>query len=794
MSFAINTNIASLQAQEYLRVNSDFQAKTINRVTSGLRIISSGDDAAGLAIANTFRSDQSVLAQGVRNANDGLSQLQIADGGISNISKLLDRARTLATQSASGAFTGDRSVLSGEFSTVLGEIDRQAQAIGLNQGGTFARSLSVFIGGGKTSGSTTAISNGSVTVDLSHSTVDSQSLGLKGVQATGVISSGTDIGTGSASTSVQAIVNLAANQASQLASGYTDFYFRGSGFSDANRAKVSVNLSGVTDTATLVAAIKTGIENTGNGTTQAATAFKNAGVTASIVTDANGSHLAFSSSNAAFQVSAGDKTSNALLGNVTSSSNPLGKALLNTVTGGATAAVTTTAFGASGAGTVIFRVQGSGLSSPVDLSIAVTAGETIDTALLALQTAVSTNASLQAAGITLTTATAGSALVLSNARGEAVDVATSGDLNNLFGLGSFQSSTGASGTFDYQTVTGAGGTFLAAAATLEISEGGGAKQVLTFTAAAATIASTLLALNNAFAGNATLSAAGFTASNSGGQILITNNTTSNFRINSIGAANVLGFNNAVATGVAYTANTQSTATTVATFDTGGAYQTAVLTDSVQRLGTDNQTITLSAVSAAGAQQSLAVSLHNNATPNARSLDETIATINTAILQSNNATLQKVVAVKEQAAGGGAEGIKFISTSAFEVSVGATADAAGIGSQGTLVTAAVVGTGATSNINTQDAAQNAVTALATAVSSLGSAQAVVGRGQNQFGYAINLASSQLTNLASAESRIRDADLASEAANLTKAQTLLQAGIAALAQANSAPQAVLALLRG
>src|SRR5206468_12972258 len=82
VSYQINTNIASLQAQEYLRVNSEFQNKTINRVTSGLRIISSGDDAAGLAIANTYRSDQAVLSQGVRNANDGLSQLQIADGRI----------------------------------------------------------------------------------------------------------------------------------------------------------------------------------------------------------------------------------------------------------------------------------------------------------------------------------------------------------------------------------------------------------------------------------------------------------------------------------------------------------------------------------------------------------------------------------------------------------------------------------------------------------------------------------------------------------------------------------------
>ena len=78
--------------------------------------------------------------------------------------------------------------------------------------------------------------------------------------------------------------------------------------------------------------------------------------------------------------------------------------------------------------------------------------------------------------------------------------------------------------------------------------------------------------------------------------------------------------------------------------------------------------------------------------------------------------------------------------------------------------------------------------------LGKAQAVVGRGENQFNYAINLAQSQLTNFQTAESRIRDADLAAEAANLTKAQVLIQAGVAALAQANSAPQQVLSLLRG
>jgi flagellin len=115
-------------------------------------------------------------------------------------------------------------------------------------------------------------------------------------------------------------------------------------------------------------------------------------------------------------------------------------------------------------------------------------------------------------------------------------------------------------------------------------------------------------------------------------------------------------------------------------------------------------------------------------------------------------------------------------------------------QGTIASSSQTTGGSQLDITSVTGATSAVSALAAAVATLSDAQAVVGRGQNQFTYAVNLAQSQLTNLASAESRIRDADLALEAANLTKAQIVIQAGIAALAQANSAPQAVLALLRG
>jgi flagellin len=91
------------------------------------------------------------------------------------------------------------------------------------------------------------------------------------------------------------------------------------------------------------------------------------------------------------------------------------------------------------------------------------------------------------------------------------------------------------------------------------------------------------------------------------------------------------------------------------------------------------------------------------------------------------------------------------------------------------------------------ALSSLTAIANAVRLLGQVQGKVGAGENTLAYATDLANSQITNFSSAESNIRDADVAAEAANLTKAQVLQQSSIAAMAQANSSPQAVLKLLQ-
>ena len=174
MGISIQTNIASLIAQNNLRLNNQFQTQTITRLTSGYRINSSADDAAGLAVANQYRSDVAELTQGVQNANDGISVLQIVDGGLNNISTILDRLKTLATESASATFQGDRNTLNTEYQSLLSEITQQANNIGLAAGGQYNKVNTVYLGGAST------LANAQISVDLSGNSnqVDSNGLGI----------------------------------------------------------------------------------------------------------------------------------------------------------------------------------------------------------------------------------------------------------------------------------------------------------------------------------------------------------------------------------------------------------------------------------------------------------------------------------------------------------------------------------------------------------------------------------------------------------------------------------------
>src|SRR5665647_529057 len=98
----INTNISSLTAQRNLSLNQASLATSMQRLSSGLRINSAKDDAAGMAIASRMSSQINGLNQAARNANDGISLAQTAEGGLGSATDLLQRMRDLAVQSANG--------------------------------------------------------------------------------------------------------------------------------------------------------------------------------------------------------------------------------------------------------------------------------------------------------------------------------------------------------------------------------------------------------------------------------------------------------------------------------------------------------------------------------------------------------------------------------------------------------------------------------------------------------------------------------------------------------------------
>ena len=133
MAANINTNIASLNSQRNLNVSQGSLATSLQRLSSGLRINSAKDDAAGLAISERFTSQIRGLNQAVRNANDGISLAQTAEGGLQTAGDLLQRVRELAVQSANGSnSTSDRASLQGETLQLTQELNRVANTTQFN--------------------------------------------------------------------------------------------------------------------------------------------------------------------------------------------------------------------------------------------------------------------------------------------------------------------------------------------------------------------------------------------------------------------------------------------------------------------------------------------------------------------------------------------------------------------------------------------------------------------------------------------------------------------------------------
>lgn len=187
MALRINNNVASLTAQKNLSQVTGRLQGNFKRLSSGLRIATAADDAAGLAISERLRSQIRGLDQASRNANDGISLTQTAEGGLNEVSNILIRLKELAVQSNTDTVSdSDRDTLQTELTELVSEIDRIAQQVdfnGINLLDGSSSSVEFAVGIGATSGvDTISVSLDSVrTADLGGtSTLDTIDIGSSG--------------------------------------------------------------------------------------------------------------------------------------------------------------------------------------------------------------------------------------------------------------------------------------------------------------------------------------------------------------------------------------------------------------------------------------------------------------------------------------------------------------------------------------------------------------------------------------------------------------------------------------
>jgi flagellin len=170
MSFSILNNIPALSAENQLNQTQMTLQNTLAQLASGSRINSGADDAAGLAIANGLQANISALNQSSQNANDGVSALQVADGALGQVTTLLNRAVTLATEASTGTVSStQRNALNAEYTQIMAEVDQIGSTTTFNGTSVFtASTTSIFL----------SDANSSSTIGVSVGALSSAGLGL----------------------------------------------------------------------------------------------------------------------------------------------------------------------------------------------------------------------------------------------------------------------------------------------------------------------------------------------------------------------------------------------------------------------------------------------------------------------------------------------------------------------------------------------------------------------------------------------------------------------------------------
>ncbi|HEX8447371.1 MAG TPA: flagellin [Sphingomonas sp.] len=226
----INTNTGALRAQNASRLGAAMQATATERLSTGKRINSAKDDAAGLAIANSMTSQIRGMNQGIRNANDGISLAQTADGALAEVTNVMQRIRELAIQSKSGTYSDDdRENIQSEVTELAAQAksivqDAKFNGVALFNSGSAASSSSdaFTIQVGANSGDTVAISQAQVDVTSFDSSgmdvtdVDGASATLEAVDDAMAQINTARAGLGASQSRLESIVNVQSSNVTNL--------------------------------------------------------------------------------------------------------------------------------------------------------------------------------------------------------------------------------------------------------------------------------------------------------------------------------------------------------------------------------------------------------------------------------------------------------------------------------------------------------------------------------------------------------------------------------------------------
>lgn len=830
MPLVINTNVASLNAQRQLVASGSDMSEAMERLSSGRRINTAADDAAGLAISNRQTSQIRGLGQAIRNANDGVSLIQTAEGALDETTNILQRMRELAIQAANGIYSdADRATLDAEFQQLLDELDRIAETTSFNGQKLLDGSL------GNVDLQVGAEAN--QTIDFSIQAMNTQVLGLGTTSSdlsgartadllnldaaagtpitfgdSDILVNGTSIGSfdGSTDTFQDLLDNINENVNGISASGYnianagtvgtgaiqagdtltisifdvdgastarTDFTFTSANslnelVTAINNKTGSLLTASLSEAGTLVLSNDTGAafglsyENTGSGTDTLADVL---GFTNNSVTDQGG----INSADAQY-VTGGDDAA-LFTGAIALSSDDGGQISISAGPEGAFADLANLGFQQSaGDGTVTGVANGTAApAGTVNFSEGLETGDLI---INGVTIEATVNDSLQGVIDTINDATADTNVVATSNAQQAFDENSSISATELVANNPAAYAFAGTDTITINGVTTAayGGTSAASVATAInlISDDTGVSAYVDDNDALHLFSSGPIVITDAVAGLVTdfgdLEDA-FTAAT---------NVASAAAVQDVGLSTAAANSDIVINGQVIGLTDLGDLTQIVIDINGSEAQTGVHAEI-----DDNGELAFS--STANITVQLGTSRTAMTAAHALGIADLIV----------DADADGALTATAFTIGAGIELTSITETTISVEGNSSAQTATGLMNQNTELAAVVTGSAiANLSVSTYAAAQAAISPIDSALETINDTRSDLGAINNRLEFTMSNLSNISENTAAARSRIVDADFAAESANLSRAQVLQQASQAMLAQANAQPQQVLQLLQG